>query len=288
MRYAATATIRASAALAALAAAGAASAQGSILRITGTGTVTGRDINGMTIPLGSGPFTVDFDTSFLDIQPAPKTGQDEFSSAFSGFTIHAPAEGFPRQGGTTQNFLTMAREGEPNADFFNAGVFDCVSTLCGFPVGSIGNDEPIGFESMFLFALFPDGALGTEPFATLGDALQFLANMDLAIATDTFFNANYVPASLLPIIDDDGQPITTREAVLFVSVDGALSDIEFLTATPPCPADLTGDSATDGADLGFLLGAWGPCPACPADLNGDGVVDGADLGLLLGDWGACP
>ena len=53
------------------------------------------------------------------------------------------------------------------------------------------------------------------------------------------------------------------------------------------PADLNGDGVVDGADLGLLLGAWGPCPpgGCPADLNGDGVVDGADLGLLLGAWG---
>jgi hypothetical protein len=40
--------------------------------------------------------------------------------------------------------------------------------------------------------------------------------------------------------------------------------------------------------------AQGLCPnlncgsTCPADLNGDGVVDGADLGILLGAWGPCP
>jgi predicted outer membrane repeat protein len=52
------------------------------------------------------------------------------------------------------------------------------------------------------------------------------------------------------------------------------------------PADLNGDGAVDGADLGLLLGAWGPClkSCCLADLNGDGFVDGADLGLLLGAW----
>ena len=50
------------------------------------------------------------------------------------------------------------------------------------------------------------------------------------------------------------------------------------------PGDLDGDGVVDGADLGLLLGSWGPCPGCPADLNGDGVVDGADLGLLLGSW----
>ncbi|HMN97568.1 MAG TPA: GC-type dockerin domain-anchored protein, partial [Phycisphaerales bacterium] len=59
------------------------------------------------------------------------------------------------------------------------------------------------------------------------------------------------------------------------------------TAPPnPCPADLTGDGAVDGADLGLLLSSWGGTGS--ADLNNDGVVDGADLGLLLSGWGACP
>ena len=49
--------------------------------------------------------------------------------------------------------------------------------------------------------------------------------------------------------------------------------------------DLDGDGSVGGADLGLLLGAWGPCAGCPADLDGDGDVDGADLGLLLGAWG---
>jgi hypothetical protein len=53
-------------------------------------------------------------------------------------------------------------------------------------------------------------------------------------------------------------------------------------------ADLNGDGVVDGADLGALLAAWGPCPKgdpCPADLDGDGSVDGADLGLMLSQWG---
>ena len=50
-------------------------------------------------------------------------------------------------------------------------------------------------------------------------------------------------------------------------------------------ADLNGDGVVDGADLGALLSAWGPCnDPCPADLNGDGMVDGADLGVLLSEW----
>ena len=49
------------------------------------------------------------------------------------------------------------------------------------------------------------------------------------------------------------------------------------------PEDLNGDGSVDGADLGLLLGAWGPGGG-PADLNGDTIVDGADLGLLLAAW----
>jgi hypothetical protein len=37
-----------------------------------------------------------------------------------------------------------------------------------------------------------------------------------------------------------------------------------------------------------VLAAWGKAPAgTPADLNGDGAVDGTDLGVLLAGWGAC-
>ncbi len=56
--------------------------------------------------------------------------------------------------------------------------------------------------------------------------------------------------------------------------------------SPPAPelGDLDGDGQVSGADLGLLLGSWGPCGSCPADLDFDGTVNGADLGLLLGNW----
>jgi hypothetical protein len=64
---------------------------------------------------------------------------------------------------------------------------------------------------------------------------------------------------------------------------------EIVDPPPPCPADFNGDGIVTGADLGLLLGAWGPCPSgeCIGDLNLDGAVTGADLGLLLGAWGPC-
>ncbi len=71
-----------------------------------------------------------------------------------------------------------------------------------------------------------------------------------------------------------------------------------------CPADLVGnvtfqppgDGVVDGADLAYLLAAWGSNPGSPADIVDnttfapppDGVVDGADLAVLLAKWGQCP
>jgi hypothetical protein len=57
-----------------------------------------------------------------------------------------------------------------------------------------------------------------------------------------------------------------------------------------CVGDLDGDGAVTPADLGTLLGQWGPGPrggAGAADLDGDGAVGPGDLGILLGAWGPC-
>jgi hypothetical protein len=56
-------------------------------------------------------------------------------------------------------------------------------------------------------------------------------------------------------------------------------------------ADFDENDAVDGADLGALLGGWGPVTTKAGnalyDLNVDGMVGGADIGLLLADWGGC-
>lgn len=58
----------------------------------------------------------------------------------------------------------------------------------------------------------------------------------------------------------------------------------------PCNADLDGDGIVTGADLGLLLGCFGPVTAAcaPADLNCDGVVDQADQQILLCSLGGPP
>jgi hypothetical protein len=68
-------------------------------------------------------------------------------------------------------------------------------------------------------------------------------------------------------------------------VEAGVDDVKLygFDCTVARPADLNGDGAVDGADLGILLGNWGNSGA--GDIDGSGAVDGADLGALVADWG---
>jgi len=107
-----------------------------------------------------------------------------------------------------------------------------------------------------------------------------------------------------PIVFSNSAPFTAGKSPCTgtpdgtVALDGALDEIQVylraledeeiatLAERRPGSPDLDCNGTVDGADLGRLLGGWGPCSGlCSSDLNGDGVVDGADIGLLLGEWG---
>lgn len=98
----------------------------------------------------------------------------------------------------------------------------------------------------------------------------------------------------MSVFDDDGDgPIPPALYVVgdFTSAGGVSSPgiARWGRCAPACPADLNTSGSVDGADLGIMLGAWGPCTGqpCDGDLNSDGQIDGADLGALLGAWGEC-
>jgi uncharacterized repeat protein (TIGR01451 family) len=88
---------------------------------------------------------------------------------------------------------------------------------------------------------------------------------------------------------------TDNNAAMFIiEIEGdspCLGDLVSSTTFAPPP-----DGAVDGADLAYLLGAWGPALGSSADIVSsatfspppDGSVDGADLAVVLGAWGVCP
>lgn len=148
--------------------------------------------------------------------------------------------------------------------------------------------------------LFPTmGYLDGGPFPTTpgSEPTNFRRPVD-PVAAIALLGATY--GEVLDLYDGSGggAPIDIAsaglESVRFVRIrvpaDATASvEIDAFAAVAPLgpDADLNGDGVVDGADLGILLSAWGPCPAkgaCPADLDGNGSVGGADLAVLLSAW----
>lgn len=74
----------------------------------------------------------------------------------------------------------------------------------------------------------------------------------------------------------------------FVRVGGYLGDQGFgtINVVCTCTGDINQDGIVNGADLAFILGAWGT-NSNAEDLNNDNTVDGVDLAIVLGAWGPC-
>lgn len=86
-------------------------------------------------------------------------------------------------------------------------------------------------------------------------------------------------------IDPASLPAGVNSVVITATVNLGNATMSGLLEANCGAADLNCDGTVNGADLGLMLAAWGPCSGCPEDLNGDGQVNGADLGLMLADWG---
>ena len=69
---------------------------------------------------------------------------------------------------------------------------------------------------------------------------------------------------------------------------GSPNPSSFVTAPPPCPADINGDHVVNTTDLGILLTNFGSSvtPNTGGDCNGDGVVNSLDLGIMLSAFGS--
>jgi hypothetical protein len=128
--------------------------------------------------------------------------------------------------------------------------------------------------------------------------VELYTNMALGTAISLERTSTFEPSGLAgalvagPLFDSLG--IRTGIAGISPTLDS--TPVEIFVAlyerTPvrPCTAaDFNGDGEINGADLGMIIAAWGPCGSstCPADITGDGTVDGADLGLFLNYWGPC-
>ena len=110
---------------------------------------------------------------------------------------------------------------------------------------------------------------------------EYLAAWETATGGQTFVNfthcGRFSQWGCWSVLEWITQPTTPREQAL----------IDYVAAGgEPCPADLDGDRAVSGADLGLLLMRWGTADEI-ADLDGSGAVGGSDLAILISAWGSC-
>jgi hypothetical protein len=163
-----------------------------------------------------------------------------------------------------------------------AGTFDLTS-VTPVPASNLGGG-PEGFifvpNGSPLFAV--SSMLVSEYSAGRVAAYEVDANGDPIVATRKDFVTGLTGAEGAAI-----DPVTGD--FLFSTFGGGSRVVVvqgFAKPPLPCIADLNGDGAVDGADLGLMLSNWGE-PGL-GDLNDSGAVDGADLGILLAAFGACP
>jgi len=187
---------------------------------------TGRDILGTTIPLGEAPFQLKMKVPDDTLEPDPNTpsGIDGFLNPFSEFELTTAPLVSPRGGGTSENNASANRNGTGGADSLQFGFADCINDHCGIPEDSLGNNEPMNFQGLFLRLDLPDGTFPTDPFA------DFRALAELADAVDPALATNSISISLFynPAPDAGSDPTSIR----FIQGFGTISDITLIIPEP--------------------------------------------------------
>lgn len=170
-----------------------------------------------------------------------------------------------------------------------ANIFDNVYQYAGFNTGPqylhIINWLPFGGGAQYLAANIPYANLNYQALLTEFGSTNWTSYPDLI----------WMYRAISNVVDAQGQfnAVVTGDGTSFTCDSGNTLSMTFwwIWSNPggggTTMGDLDGDGLVDGADVGALLSAWGPCPkdaACPADLDGDGEVGDADIGLMLGAW----
>ncbi len=237
---------------------------------------TARQGTGIAAVYGSGGIFKNITISENDVVSTAGAGQPR---SFIGGALHV-------QGGRMHLFDSVIESNRGNAN--TAGLFSNQAHYAGGIWGRpldihIESTEVRNNQSEYLSAGFqmrPSVLDSIEDDMTIVDC-SFTGNRTVIQETGFVIDSRYHPIEVQGSLFCSNHVGTIIEGDWF---DGGGN--EFLNYCTDA-GDLTGDGVIDGADLGILLGEWGPCDDCmdcPADLTGDCTVGGADLGVLLSNW----
>ena len=165
---------------------------------------------------------------------------------------------------------------------FNLGI---AQTL----VGDIDSSGDVGFPNAlfnpnFSFNAQISGGISETISGDFNDVAEQAFDCRVDAEDGVVFIDNFAIDQIVFEVDPASLPGGVNSVTLIADVN--LSNVSMTGAYIPDSVfgDLNGDGLVNSADLGLLLGTWGPCKGCPADLNENGVVNSADLGLLVAAW----
>lgn len=165
---------------------------------------------------------------------------------------------------------------------FNLGI---AQTLSGdiAPSGAVSFPNAL-FNPSFLFNAQIGGAISETINGEFNDVAEQAFDCRVDAEDGVVIIDNFAIDQIVFEVDPKNLPTGVSSVTLVADVD--LGNVSMTGAYIPDSVfgDLNGDGLVNSADLGLLLGTWGPCKGCPADLNGNGVVNSADLGLLVAAW----
>ena len=215
------------------------------------------------IPIPSGTTEINFTTGLLnfDVTFVNNSFSTQFMSSMGSeccsFSNYYTTYGSP--GGTFCVSYAFNSSGQFfRSEFFSA---NCASNFARLGSGTVGDDVAANIADCDVFGTLcissishysSCSGIGSSSFSNCGEARRFYVGFETDICGRQIFGWMQ--------IDNDGP--TGLQVSRWAYEDGGLP-IEFGEVAPPQPA------------------------ACNPDINGDGNVDAADLGILLGNWGPC-
>jgi hypothetical protein len=268
--------------------------------------------------------------SFIDL---PATINDSGAVAFKGHLAGGGTGIFIGSGGPISTVTTtgdglFSSYGPAGVAFNNAGEIAFLATIAGGSHGIFTGPDPVADKVIQI----GDSLFGSIVYSL--DFVRGLNDNGDIVFTYVLENPSggagvagvavaKAPTSALPgdingdgVVDEDdlvlfcaaigaaqGEPNYDADADL--NGDNVIDELDqqmFNEELPPCAGDVVSsatfapppDGVADGADLAYLLGAWGNEPSCADMVTSrtfqpppDGKVDGADLAYLLGAWGRC-
>ena len=128
-----------------------------------------------------------------------------------------------------------------------------------------------------------DDMTSDRGFHDKGVTLNYTVNGGATQTAPMPWNGNNQWRGIIPVQEIGAVVVYWVIATDWAGNQGTGPSKTYTVPTPFDPADFDRNGVVNGADLGFLLGAWGPGNG-PADLDRNGDVNGADLGWLLGSW----